>query len=382
MKSMYFILITQTVAGMAMGALILFNWSSLFSKIKNIRVRNALKLFLLVTSFYIAVIPMNYGWDNLSRQYLHPAFIIGALLYEYILAITTLSIVQFINKQFYFKHLSVFKKDSSIFFMISILPMLTELPLAFLLSKANVLDLTGPNLISNISFTLFYSTFAAVLYLLYESHTRKKAAAMQQKELALSKLQQLKTESDLAALHAKINPHFLYNALNNIAGLAMEDGFKTSKMAVALSKLFRYSLNKETSNWATVQEEVEMVETYLSIEKIRFEDRLHYTITIGEGCANMKIPKFILQPIAENAIQHGFTGTYHKGIFNINFEKVKDNLVIKCTDNGSPFPDDMQLGYGLKSLYEKMNLLLHNAYEINIENTPIKQLVIKQSVLL
>jgi two-component system, LytTR family, sensor kinase len=380
MQWMYLLLIIQTIAGMAMGAFILYNWTSLFYKIKNTRFKKAITLFLLVTSFYIAIIPLNFGWDKLSRHYLHPVFIIGALLYEYILAFTTLTIVQFIQKQPYFNRLSVLKKDSYSFLIISIVPMLIELPLAFVLSKAKVLDLTGPNLIENISFTLFYSSFAAVLYLLYESHTRKKEATMQQKELALAKLKQLKTESDLAALHAKINPHFLYNALNSIAGLAMEDGFKTSKMAVALSKLFRYSLNKETNNWATVQEEIEMVETYLSIEKIRFEDRLHYTIAVGAGCATLKIPKFILQPIVENAILHGFKGAYHKGILTLSFEKEEQYLVIKCIDNGSPFTEDMQLGYGLKSLYEKMDLLLPNAYEISMENTPVKQLVIKQTI--
>ena len=79
------------------------------------------------------------------------------------------------------------------------------------------------------------------------------------------------------ALHSKVNPHFLYNALNSIADLSITDGKKARKMTIALADLFRYSINYSNNNYSTIKEEVEMAEVYLQIEKIRFEDKLNYS---------------------------------------------------------------------------------------------------------
>ena len=82
----------------------------------------------------------------------------------------------------------------------------------------------------------------------------------------------------------KINPHFLYNSLNTIAGLALVDGEKTRQMALALSRFFRYSINKEQTNLICVSEEIEMINTYLDIEKIRFGNQLDYKIECDTEC--------------------------------------------------------------------------------------------------
>lgn len=89
-------------------------------------------------------------------------------------------------------------------------------------------------------------------------------------ETKLSKLRELKSKAELNALHSRINPHFLYNSLNSIAGLAHVNADQTEHMALSLSKLFRYSINKEQSDWTTLKEELEMVKIYLDVEKVRF----------------------------------------------------------------------------------------------------------------
>jgi sensor histidine kinase YesM len=88
-----------------------------------------------------------------------------------------------------------------------------------------------------------------------------------EKELELSRLRELKTQAELDALHSKINPHFLYNALNSIADLSVTDGKKARKMTIALADLFRYSINYSDNNYSTVKEELGMAEVYLQIEK-------------------------------------------------------------------------------------------------------------------
>src|SRR4029077_10430582 len=98
-----------------------------------------------------------------------------------------------------------------------------------------------------------------------------------EKELELSRLRELKTKAELDVLHSKINPHFLYNALNSIADLSITDGKKARKMTIALADLFRYSINYSNHNYTTIKDEVEMAEVYMQIEKVRFEDQLTYS---------------------------------------------------------------------------------------------------------
>src|SRR5437762_11783942 len=132
---------------------------------------------------------------------------------------------------------------------------------------------------------------------------------LNEKDLEVSKLQALKNKAELDALHSKINPHFLYNALNSIADLSITDGKKAREMTVALADLFRYSINYSNHNYSTTKEELEMTEAYLEIEKIRFEDQLIYFISSSNDVNHYLVPRFMLQPIVENAIKHGLNVT-------------------------------------------------------------------------
>jgi sensor histidine kinase YesM len=134
-------------------------------------------------------------------------------------------------------------------------------------------------------------TIVGVLRALVSFYLLKEKELKKENELQLSRLRELKTKAELNALHSKINPHFLYNALNSIAGLARMDLGKTEQMALSLSKLFRYSINREQSDWSTLGEELAMVQIYLDIEKIRFEDRLDYIVDLSADLMHCKLPQ-------------------------------------------------------------------------------------------
>ena len=140
-------------------------------------------------------------------------------------------------------------------------------------------------------------------------------------ETKLSKLRELKSKAELNALHSRINPHFLYNSLNSIAGLAHDDADKTEHMALSLSKLFRYSINKEKSDWTTFKEELEMVRIYLDVEKVRFDDRLSYLVEIPKELEEQQIPRFIIQPLVENAVKHGISKSVDGGDIKVSISK-------------------------------------------------------------
>ena len=113
-------------------------------------------------------------------------------------------------------------------------------------------------------------------------------------------------ESELAALQAQINPHFLYNTLNSLYWKAMEEGNgEIAESILALSQLFRLVLNQRKKE-VTAGQEIELISRYLQIQKVRFSKRLHYEIVMEESVKKAIIPKLIIQPFEENAIVHGF----------------------------------------------------------------------------
>jgi len=209
---------------------------------------------------------------------------------------------------------------------------------------------------------------AGCRYVIRLQSLKKKA-----KELETLKLKDQLMQAQLDALHAKINPHFLYNSLNSIASLALTDGYKTRKMAISLSKFFRYSINRENSNLTMVKEEVEMAETYLEIERVRFEERLNYEIHIEPGLEEFKIPRFILQPLVENAVKHGLKGDLQELFISIHARYEGKKLSLSVQDNGLPFAENFEPGYGLKSVYDKLDLLFPGKYEVALYNNPEKQ---------
>ncbi|MEO8403924.1 MAG: histidine kinase, partial [Chitinophagaceae bacterium] len=156
----------------------------------------------------------------------------------------------------------------------------------------------------------FYTGAVAGLIYVTMSYTDlERQRKMNEKELEVARLQQLKTKAELDALHSKVNPHFLYNALNSIADLSITDGKKARRMTIALADLFRYSINYSHNNYSTLNDEVAMTEVYLQIEKIRFEDQLTYSVSVEEGLGHYLVPRFILQPLVENAVKHGLKVT-------------------------------------------------------------------------
>lgn len=186
----------------------------------------------------------------------------------------------------------------------------------------------------------------------------------------------MKTEAELATLQSKINPHFLYNALNAIAGLVHEDPDKAEMMTLKLSKLFRSSINQNQKTMVRIEEEMEIVKTYLEIEKERFGDRISFSIRVDESLKNALVPRFLIQPLVENALKHGLQNTTAAGELNIVIRQL-NGVEISIADNGVPFPEALDIGYGLQSTYDKLDLLFPEKYQIHMLNKPFKHITIQ-----
>jgi sensor histidine kinase YesM len=225
-----------------------------------------------------------------------------------------------------------------------------------------------------IAFNLTIAIMVCSILFIYETQKSKYALKISQQELEVIKLKQLKTQADLQTLQSKINPHFLYNALNSIAVLIHENADKAEDMTLKLSKLFRYSINSQEENYATVREEIEVVETYFDIEKIRFGDRIDFITSADDTILNKKLPRFLIQPLVENSLKHGLADKMTDAVLRVTLAGSGSRLILNVADNGIPFPDELNAGYGLQSTFDKLSLLYQDDYEIEFINSPEKSI--------
>ncbi|MDB5056371.1 MAG: hypothetical protein JWM44_4421 [Bacilli bacterium] len=142
-------------------------------------------------------------------------------------------------------------------------------------------------------------------------------------------------EAELKVLQSQINPHFLYNTLNTISWAAQKKGEQQiAEMIYSLSNIFQISLSNGR-DVIPLQEEIQMVKSYLFLQKMRFPDRLSYEITMHPSLETIEIPKLLLQPLVENSIVHGIEPLDNdEGLIQINIKPMQDNIVIEITDNG------------------------------------------------
>lgn len=212
----------------------------------------------------------------------------------------------------------------------------------------------------------------------FQRQARSVTRKITEQEYQLLHLEQLKTRAELEALQAKINPHFLYNALNSIASLVHDEPDRAERMVLLLSKLFRYTTGMKNRYFNTVADELEMVRTYLDVEQVRFGDRLSYRIDLTEPSLNeVQIPQFLLQPLVENAIKHGISKVAGPGAIILRITEENGWLTGRIHDNGPVFPEELVAGYGLQSIQDKLKLLYGNDARLLVENKPLKEVVVQ-----
>jgi len=188
----------------------------------------------------------------------------------------------------------------------------------------------------------------------------------------LLQMEQQNTLFELELLRAKINPHFLYNVHNTIAGLIPADPEKAEDMVLLLSKFFRFTLNKNSATFHTVADELDIITTYLQMQQIRFDKRMRYTINAAPETQNLQMPSFILQPLVENAVKHGIETSAANGFVDISIALQDDRIMITIADSGAAFPDAPGSGMGLQMVMNKLKLLYADDYTFELNNNPVK----------
>lgn len=165
---------------------------------------------------------------------------------------------------------------------------------------------------------------------------------------------QARTQAELISLRTRINPHFLFNTLNSISGLIHNFPDKADNMLQKLSELLRYTLSVSDISKIDLNSEIKAIKDYLEIEKIRFGERLNYSIS--NEVNNYKLPPLLLLNLVENAIKHGISTALNGGKVELKIEKKAKNTVLSVFNTGNPLPKQHEAGFGLKTMTQLLDI--------------------------
>ncbi len=203
-----------------------------------------------------------------------------------------------------------------------------------------------------VSGMFYYSLLTLIYYLILYNDNLK------QKIKDEADLKALIWQAEVKALKNQINPHFLFNSLNSISSLTITSPEKARDMIVRLSELMRYSLKANPNNKTNIESELQNIERYLAIEKVRFGNKLVYTTEVKTECKNKLLPTMILQPLIENAIKHGVYESTGKIEINLKCDFIKNHLLIQIVNNfDNEVVKSAGTGIGLTNIRQRLYLL-------------------------
>jgi LytS/YehU family sensor histidine kinase len=199
---------------------------------------------------------------------------------------------------------------------------------------------------------------------------REKDLAQQQafrNQQIAAETQRNAVEMKLQALQAKINPHFLFNALNTIAGLIAEAPERAEGVVIKLSKLFRYTLTATEKDRVLLSEELAIVRSYLEIEQARFGDRLAFEIRQDPNIDGVTLPGLTLQPLVENCVKHGLRSKLQGGKVLVIANVDGDSCHLVVEDDGVGMAAGAgRGGHGLANVRERLQLAFGADFQMHI----------------
>jgi len=181
-----------------------------------------------------------------------------------------------------------------------------------------------------------------------------------QSEIEKLQLETSLKDAQMNTLIGQINPHFMFNSLNNIRGLMLEDVDKARDMVTLLSKVLRHSLASHKKNFISIKEELEIVENFLALAKIQLENRLDYQPHIQVNNWDFAIPPMIIQMMVENAIKHGISEVKGGGVLSLSIIEDGEKCHIQMTNPGAldkPSRTSTSTGVGLENIQNRVQLL-------------------------
>ena len=205
-----------------------------------------------------------------------------------------------------------------------------------------------------------------------------------ERDRAAAELEQKLARTQLDALRMQLNPHFLFNALNSVTELMEEDVREAQRTLTRVSDLLRLSLRSAASSTIPLWQEIELVELYLQIARVRYGSGLDADIDVDSSAVDIAVPSFLLQPLVENALKHGLAPGHRDQSIQISANRSGDALVLVVEDNGKGLdglittsgrflaarPSVDGLGIGLTNTRQRLTMLYGDRYLFLMSNHP------------
>jgi len=195
--------------------------------------------------------------------------------------------------------------------------------------------LPGERALLSEDLTLLRSLATVITYLVENVRLQQRR---QEQDLLARELRVQSSQSELKALRAQINPHFLFNALNTVASLIHSDPARADRAVEQLSEVFRHTLRRSDSEWAALDQELAFAAAYLDVEEARFGARLRYTISADAAARRAHLPAMLVHTLVENAVKHGIAQVRGHGTLDVAAVVHDNTLTVDVRDNG-PGPD-------------------------------------------
>ncbi|HEX8847431.1 MAG TPA: histidine kinase [Pyrinomonadaceae bacterium] len=201
---------------------------------------------------------------------------------------------------------------------------------------------------------------------------RMQATTLQLRTQELEKERALKlaSEARLASLESRLHPHFLFNTLNSISALILEDPVLAEQMVQRLAALLRTSLDACEQNHVPLREELKLVTDYLEIERARFRERLSYSIFVEPGLDALPVPPLTLQPLVENSVKYAISPRTTGGVIRVSARLQKTTLALEVWDDGPGFNGELiPYGHGIDNLRARLMTLLGDETKLSVGST-------------
>ena len=195
----------------------------------------------------------------------------------------------------------------------------------------------------------------------------------QEQRLSAVRLEAQLKDAQLRALRMQLHPHFLFNALHSVTALVLKnENVEAVRMISRLSELLRQAIKDNDTQWVPLKQELQFIDRYLDIERIRFQDRLTVKMNIEPETLNAAVPNLILQPLVENAIRHGIAVLSSAGTITVSANRQGEELHLEVSDDGPGLPSDWPKasgeGLGLKNIQARLEQLYGSRNHFYLRN--------------
>lgn len=234
------------------------------------------------------------------------------------------------------------------------------------------------SIIYNIFLISFLFFFWSIIYFLFHYIENYKRA-----EIENLKWEASINEIELNKLKSQLNPHFMFNAMNSIRALVDEDPVKSKLAITQLSNILRNTLQMGKNKVISFEEEMKIVNDYLELESIRYEERLKTSVKLDTSSKNFFVPPLMIQTLVENGIKHGISKLTKGGMLEIKTEVKNEKLLISIRNSGQiNEKKETESGFGIKNTLQRLHLLYGKEASLEIRNedseTVLTQLVIPE----